>query len=406
MAIRVALCALAAALSAFSPAGARVRAAEEAAAANAPTPSDTLVYVGTYTGRVSKGIYLFKLHTKNTGASQDATLVPLGLAAETTSPAFLALDPQRRLLFAANEVDQFDGHKGGGVTSFRIDATTGKLVELSRRSTKGAGPCHLILDREGKHVIAANYGSGSVVVLPVDAEGKLGEATDFVQHAGHGPNAARQEGPHAHCVALSPDGTFVFVCDLGLDQVLAYRYDGAAGKLTPNDPPFTALKPGAGPRHMAFHPNGKFAYVINELNSTVTALAYDAQKGALHELQSISTLPENFQGANTTAEIAVHPSGKFLYGSNRGQDTVALFAINQDDGKLSFVDAQSSGGRKPRNFGIDPASAQLVIANQDTNTLLACRIDERDGRLKPSGVLADCPSPVCVVFLPPQKADK
>jgi 6-phosphogluconolactonase len=402
MAVRLALCALAVILSISTRAELRAQDGGD----GAPAVNDTLVYVGTYTGPASKGIYLFKLQTKNLEVSQNILLVPLGLAAETPSPSFLAVDPVRRLMFAVNEVDEFDGQKGGSVTSFRIDPATGKLAELSRRSTKGEGPCHLALDHEGKHVIAANYGGGSVAVLPVDGDGKLGDATDFVQHAGHGPNPQRQEGPHAHCVTMSPDGKFVFVCDLGLDQVLAYRYDGETGKLTPNDPAFTALAPGAGPRHMVFHPSGKFAYVVNELNSTVTAFAYDPEKGALRELQTSSTLPGYFDGPNTTAEIGVNPSGKFLYVSNRGHESVVLFNVNQDEGTLTYVEEQGTGGKTPRHFGIQPSGDHLVIANQNTNTLLICRIDDGNGRLKPSGVFADCPSPVCVVFLPPRKGDK
>ena len=371
-----------------------------------PAVRDTLVYVGTYTGPKSQGIYLFKVETRNPEVSQNILLLPLGLAAETPNPSFLAIDQKRRLVFAVNEIADFEGQSAGSVTSFRIDPQTGKLVELSRKSSRGAGACHIALSPEGKHVVVANYDGGSIAVLPVDDEGKLGDATDFVQFAGHGPNAERQDAPHAHCATFDPAGKFVFVCDLGTDQVLGYRYDAEAGKLKPTEPAATALAPGAGPRHMAFHPSGKFAYVINELNSTITAFAYDAATGSLKELQSVSTLPGYFDGPNTTAEIAVHPSGQFLYASNRGHESVVLFEINRDDGTLTYVEEQGTGGKTPRNFAIQPNAEHLVIANQNSDTLLICRVDKDNGRLKPSGVFAEAPSPVCVAFLPPRRGDR
>jgi 6-phosphogluconolactonase len=265
----------------------------------------------------------------------------------------------------------------------------------------GSGPCHLVLDNEGRNILVANYGSGSVAVLPVAADGRLSEATDVEQHAGKSVNPRRQEGPHAHCVTLDPAGRRVFVCDLGLDKVMIYRFDSAKGELTPNDPAFAAVGPGAGPRHMAFRPDGRFAYVINELDSTVTALAYDAVSGALSEVQTVPTLPPDFDGENTTAEIAVHPSGKYLYGSNRGHDSVALFEIAEDAGTLTFVETHDTGGRTPRHFELDPAGERLIVAHQATDTLVVCGVDGASGRLKPSGALVEAPTPVCVKFLEP-----
>lgn len=362
---------------------------------------DTLAYVGTYTGAKSKGIYLFRLETKNSDASQNGALVPLGLAVEASNPAFLAVDPQRRLVFAVNEMSRSAGRPSGAVSAYSVDPQTGKLTLINQQSSEGMGPCHLALDRNGRNVIVANYGSGSVAVLPVAIDGRLGEASDFVQHEGQSVNPNRQEGPHAHCVTLDPENKFAFVCDLGLDKIMSYRFDPKGGKLTANDPAFAASKPGAGPRHMAFRPDGRFAYVINELNSTVTAYAYDPQRGVLTEVQTVSSLPENFEGANTCAEIDVHPSGKYLYASNRGHDSVALFAIDPSDGKLTFVTAQPTGGKTPRHFGIDPSGEHLAIANQNSDSLLLCRVESGDGRLQPSGALAEAPSPSCIVFLPP-----
>jgi 6-phosphogluconolactonase len=363
--------------------------------------SETLAYVGTYTGGKSKGIYLFRLQAQNPEVSQDVVLVPLGLAAEMPSPAFLEIDARRRLVFAVNETSEFNGQRTGGVSAFSVDPATGKLKLLNQQSSMGAGPCHLVLDRTGRHIFVANYGSGSVAVLPVASDGRLGKASDVVQHEGKSVNPQRQEGPHAHCVTLDPANRFLFVCDLGLDKVMIYQFDAQNGKLTPNEPAFAAVAPGAGPRHMVFRPDGRFAYVINELNSTVTTYAYDANAGTLSELQTVSSLPEKFDGPNTCAEIGIHPSGKYVYASNRGHDSVVLFAVDREKGTLTYVEAQSTGGKTPRHFGIHPSGAHLAIANQNSDTLLLCRIEEATGRLKPSGAFAEVPTPSCIQFLPP-----
>jgi 6-phosphogluconolactonase len=376
----------------------------DSADAGVDLSKETLAYVGTYTGKDSKGIYLFRLETKNPDVSQNVMLVPLGLAAEIRSPSFLALDPKRRLLFAVNEMNQFDGQPGGAASAFSIDPATGKLTLINQQSTKGSGPCHLVLDDTGRNLIVANYGSGSVAVIPVAEDGRLSAASSFVQHEGSSVNPSRQEGPHAHCVTMSPDNKFAFVCDLGLDQILSYRFDAENGKLTPNEPAFASSKPGAGPRHIEFRPDGKFAYAINELNSTVTTYAYDPEKGTLTEVQTVSSLPEYFDGPNTGAEIAVHPSGKYVYVSNRGHESVVLFEIDRDKGTLTYVEEQSTGGKTPRHFGIQPSGKHMAIANQNSGTLLLCRIDDGNGRLKPSGVFAEVPSPACVVFLPPTES--
>ena len=229
----------------------------------------TLVYVGTYTGTKSQGIYLFRLQAENPAVSQNIRLVPLGLAAASPNPSFLEIDVKRRLLFAVNEMDQFEGKATGAVSAFSIDKAKGTLTLVNQRPSMGTGPCHLVLDKSGRHLLIANYGSGSVSVLPVAANGTLGAASDVVQHTGSSVNPERQKGPHAHCVAIDRANRFVFVCDLGLDKVLAYRFDGQRGTLTPHDPPFAQVKPGAGPRHLVFRPDGGFAYIVNELTSFV-----------------------------------------------------------------------------------------------------------------------------------------
>jgi 6-phosphogluconolactonase len=360
----------------------------------------TFVYVGTYTTK-GKGIYLFRLQTENLEVSQNITLVPLGVVAETPNPSFIELDLKRRLLFAVNEIDRFEGKPTGAVSAFSIDSATGKLTLLNRRSSHGTGPCHLTLDKDARNLLVANYGGGSTVVLPVESDGRLGEATAVVQHTGKSVNPDRQKGPHAHCVKVDPANRFAFVCDLGLDKVLTYRFDARQGTITPGEPAFTPIKPGAGPRHMVFRPDGRFAYVTNELNSTITVFAYDAKAGVLKEIETVSTLPEYYDGPNATAEIDIHPTGKWLYVSNRGHNSVVLFSVDSQKGTLKYVEEQGTGGSKPRHFGIEPSAKHLAIANQDSDTVLVCRIDGENGRLKPSGVFASVPSPVCVQFLPP-----
>jgi len=362
----------------------------------------TFVYVGTYTGAKSKGIYLFRLQTENLAVSQNITLVPLGLAAETPSPSFIELDLRRRLLFTVNELNEFEGKPTGAVSAFSIHPETGMLTLVNQRPSMGTGPCHLVLDKTRRHLLVANYGSGSVSVLPVAADGRLGAAAGVVQHTGKSINPERQKGPHAHCVTVDPANRFAFVCDLGLDKVLAYRFDAEHGKLTPHDPPFAPLKPGSGPRHMVLRPDGRFAYVVNELTSTITAFAYDAAAGVLKELQTVSTLPEYFTGANSGAEVDIHPSGKYLYVSNRGHNSVVLFTVDSNKGTLTYVEEQGTGGFKPRHFGIEPSGEHLAVANQDSDTVLVAQVDAGTGRLKPSGVFANAPTPVCVKFLPPR----
>jgi 6-phosphogluconolactonase len=364
---------------------------------------ETLVYVGTYTGAKSKGIYLYRLQAQNADVSQNILLVPMGLAAETPNPSFLALDEKRRLVFAANELDTFQGKPTGAVSAFTTDPKTGRLTLINQQPSMGGGPCHVVLDHTGKYLFVANYTDGSVAVLPVAADGRLGAATASVQHHGKGVHPTRQTGPHAHCVTLDPTNRIAFVCDLGLDKVVAYRFDAEHGTLTADDAATITTKPGAGPRHLVFRPDGKFAYVINELNSTVTAYAYNADTGKLTELQTESTLPAYFDGKNTAAEIAVHSSGKWLYVSNRGGESVVLFDVDDASGKLTYTEEQNTGGKTPRHFSLQPNAKHLAIANQESNNLLVCRVDDTNGRLKPSGVFSEATSPTCVVFLPPAR---
>jgi 6-phosphogluconolactonase len=368
-----------------------VRGAKKDAAAG-----EHLVYIGTYTGPKSQGIYAFRFEAAS------GRLTSLGLAAQTASPSFLAVSPSRRFLYAVNEISDYEGSKSGSVSAFAMDRETGKLTFLNKVSSRGADPCHVAVDKAGKHAMVANYTGGSVAVFPVRADGRLEEASAFVQHAGSSVNRERQEGPHAHSINPSPDGRFAIVADLGLDQLLVYHYDSSLGTLAADIPPFARVHPGAGPRHLAFHPNGKFVYVINEMGSTVTAFSYDAASGVLRELQTVSTLPKGFAGENTTAEVEVHPAGRFLYGSNRGHDSIAVFAIDAGKGTLTPVEYVSTRGKTPRNFAIDPTGSYLIAANQDSNNLVAFRIDALSGHLTPTGQVVELPTPVCVEFVPAQ----
>jgi 6-phosphogluconolactonase len=353
-----------------------------------------LVYIGTYTRGESRGIYQCRLD-RDTGR-----LHSLDLAAETANPSFLALHPSGRFLYAVGEIGNFAGERTGAVAAFRVEPKTGRLTPLGQQASRGAGPCHLVVDRTGRCVLVANYGGGSVSCLPIRDDGRLGEATSFVEHEGSSVNPRRQRGPHAHVVELDAANRFAFVADLGLDKILIYRFDADRGQLTPNDPPWARVTPGAGPRHLAFHPGGRFAYVINELDSTVTAFGYDADRGALDTLETVSTLPEGFEGQNTTAEIVVHPSGRFLYGSNRGHDSIAIFGIDARTGSLRPVGHEPTQGETPRNFGVDPTGTYLVAANQGTHNLVVFRIDATDGTLRPTGHSLEVPSPVCVLMAP------
>jgi len=356
---------------------------------------DLIVFVGTYTRGDSLGIYRCRLDL-GTGR-----LASLELAAETVNPSFLALHPSGRFLYAVGEIANFGGGKTGAVSAFQLDPKTGELAALNQQPSRGTGPCHLTVDRTGRSVLVANYGSGSVACPPIGDDGRLGEATSFVQHEGSSVNPRRQKGPHAHVVEVDPANRFAFVADLGLDKVLIYRLDVDRGQLVPSDPPWAAVAPGAGPRHLAFHPSSRFLYVINELDSTVTAFAYDARRGAMELLEAVSTLPDGFAAKNTTAEIAVHPSGRFLYGSNRGHDSLAIFAIDPDTGKLRCVGHESTRGETPRNFAIDPTGRYLLAANQDTDNVVVFRIDADTGKLHATGQSLEVPMPVCIVMMPP-----
>jgi 6-phosphogluconolactonase len=366
-----------------------------AAAAPATKPGKYLFYIGTYTqdDSKSKGIYAYRYDAAT------SEITPLGLAAETTNPSFVAPHPNGRFLYAVNEVGNYKGPNSGGVSAFSIDQATGKLTFLNEVASHGADPCYITVDKTGKYVLVANYTGGSIAVFPVLADGKLGEASAFVQHTGKGTNPERQEGPHAHSIDLSPDNRFAMVDDLGLDELLVYKFDSAKGSLAPNDPPFTKIDAGSGPRHFVLRPDGKFAYVISEMGHTVTVFSNDAANGKLQVLQTITTLPKDFTGRNDDAEIAVHPSGKFLYASNRGDDSIAVYTIDQSKGTLRQIGIVHTGGKEPRSFEIDPTGTLLFAENQNSNTIVLLKIDTTTGLLTPTGKVLEVASPVCLKFV-------
>jgi 6-phosphogluconolactonase len=353
-----------------------------------------LVYIGTYTQGDSEGIYVYRLDTSS------GALEYVSVATGVDNPSFLDLHPQKPYLYAINEISEFDGESSGAITAFSIDEETGQLTLLNQQSTIGLGPCHLSVDATGKFVLVANYGGGSVCMLPIQEDGTLGEATDFIQHEGSSVDPARQQGPHAHSIMIDPANQYAFTPDLGLDKILIYKIDLTNGKLVPNDPSSAEVAPGGGPRHFDFHPNRKYAYVINEMGNTVTAFTYDETNGSLAEIQTIPTLPDGFDGTSHTADVHVSPSGKFLYGSNRGHDSIVIFAIDPETGTLTYVDHESTQGETPRNFAIDSTGTFLLAENQGTDTIVTFRIDSDTGKLTATGHVANVPMPVCLKMRP------
>lgn len=359
------------------------------------SPGELLVYFGTYTTPKSKGVYVSRLELGTGSLSAPV------LAAEATNPSFLAVHPSRPFLYAVNEVDTFEGNRTGSVSAFAVDRVSGALAALNRQPSGGAAPAHLSVDPSGRSVLVANYGGGSVAVLPIDGDGTLKPATALVQHSGSSVNPERQRRPHAHAITLEPTNRFAYVADLGLDKVMIYRFEAANGTLIANSPPFASVPPGAGPRHVAIHPGGRFAYVINELACSITVFDLDPASGGLRESQAISSLPagQGVAAGYSTAEIMVHPSGRFLYGSNRGHDSIAVFAIDAGSGKLTPLEHQATQGRTPRGFGIDPSGAYLLVGNQRSDTVVVFRIDQTSGRLTPTGQKVEVGAPVSVVFV-------
>ncbi|HET6851734.1 MAG TPA: lactonase family protein [Pyrinomonadaceae bacterium] len=349
------------------------------------------LYVGTYTSGKSEGIYGYRMNHA-TGALTRFN------AFKSVNPSFLAIDRSKRYLYAVNEVSTYAGKASGGVSAFAIDSATGNLRLLNEQATHGADPCYLTIDRKKRTLLVANYTGGSIAVLPIRSDGTLAPSIELQQHEGSGVKE-QQKGPHAHCVILDRFERHALAADLGIDKVMIYSFDSATGKLTPAKQPWVELQAGAGPRHLTLHPNGKYAYVINELDSTLTVLKYDEMSGTLSQIETVSTLPSDFSGASFCADVHVSSSGKFLYGSNRGHDSIVVFEIDPRTGKLKLVEHVSTEGKWPRNFTLDPSGSFLLVANQRTDNVVTFSIDPQTGRLTSTGHIEEIPSPVCLKFL-------
>lgn len=363
-----------------------------------------IVFVGTYTepilfgtGQIlrgkGQGIHIYRFDTSS------GALEPHGVAEGVRNPSYLAIHPSRRYLYAVNEMKEFEGQPSGAISAFTLDPDTGQLSFINQKPTHGTDPCHVSVMHDGQSVLVANFASGSVCVLPIGPDGSLGDATDVVQHHGSSIDPVRQAGPHAHAATPDIDGRFVFVPDLGLDKVMIYGLDAARGLLKPHTTPWVETRPGAGPRQVVMHPGGRFAYLINELDSTMTAFRYDSERGMLQEIQTLSTLPDAFDGKSTGAEVQITPSGDLLYGSNRGHDSLVIFAVNQADGTLTRIGHVSTQGHIPRSFTVDPDGNWVLVANQDTDNIAVFQVDHGTGALALAGVAPHVPTPVCVKVL-------
>jgi 6-phosphogluconolactonase len=360
--------------------------------------SHYFVYVGTYTGAKSKGIYGYRFDAKT------GQFTPLGVSAEVVNPSFIVTDPHHRSLYAVTEMDENHGpdpyKTNGFISSFAIDPKTGSLKFLNKVDSGGGGPCHLVVDKTGKMLFVANYGSGNVASFAIQPDGSIGARTGFDQHSGSSADPRRQRGPHAHEVVLSPDNRFLFVPDLGLDQIKIYRVDAAKGTFTSNKPSFVSVKPGLGPRHFMFGVGARFAYAVCEMGSSVVVFSYDHVSGSLKPVQTISTLPSDFSGQDNSAEIGMDHSGRFLYASNRGNDSITVFKIDQHNGTLTKIQVVPTQGKIPRNFVIDPTGKYLVAANQNSDNMVVFKINQSTGQLTPANQALEIPSPVSVLFVP------
>jgi 6-phosphogluconolactonase len=368
--------------------------------------NELLVFVGTYTdpilfgtGKVlegkGEGIYAYKMNTTS-GAME-----LINKKAAVTNPSYLAFDPARRWLYAVNELKLFEGEPTGTVSAFVVDTKTGGLEFLNKKPTGGTDPCHLIVDQTGRFVLLSNFMSGSVSVLPILADGRLDDASDFVQHQGSSVDPDRQQGPHAHAVTLDASNRHAFIPDLGIDRVMVYNFDADRGRLGPGTILQIPVKPGAGPRHIAFHSNAELAFLINELDSTIVAFRYERESGKLTEIQTVPTLPDDFNGESTCADLHIAPSGMFVYGSNRGHDSIVIYKIDPNTGTLAYVGHESTQGHTPRNFAIDPSGTFLLVANQDSDTIVTFRIDPQTGELQSTGQVTQVPTPVCIKMIVP-----
>ena len=346
------------------------------------------VYFGTYTRKSpSEGIYHARFDAKTGKLSTPE------LAVKTSNPSFIAIHPNGKYLYSVTE------GKPGKISAFAIDPESKKLKLLNQSSSGGMGPCHVSVTKDGKILLAANYSSGSLASIPINADGSLKAPASIIRHKGSSIVKRRQSAPHAHSINPSPDQRFAYAADLGIDKIMIYRLNPETAELAENKPSLFTLKPGAGPRHFTFHPNGKFAYVINELDNTLVALKYNSKTGGLTEIQTISTLPGDFKGTSYPAEVRVHPNGKFVYGSNRGHDSIVCYKVDPESGRLTLVGFQKEGIKNPRHFNIDPTGEFCLVANQDADSVAVFAIDPKNGMLKAPCQTVSIGKPVCIKFL-------
>ena len=365
-------------------------------ASEASKTKEMLVYIGTYTSGKSKseGIYVYKLNLDSGELNLYKTVK------NVVEPSYLTIDKDKKYLYAVNETVEYEGKKSGAVSAFAINQETGDLSFLNKQPSLGGAPCYIIVSENGKFTLVANYVGGNVAAFAVEAGGIIGAPVDLQQQLGTGPNKDRQEAAHAHSIDLDDKNRFAYSCDLGADKIYIYEFDKKDGKLKPNPAQeFLQARVGVGPRHLAFHPNGHIAFVINELDSSITALDWDKKRGTLRAIATVSTLPADFKGENTGAEIQISPNGKFLYGSNRGHDSISAFKIDAPNGNLELIENVSTQGKTPRNFVITPNGEFLLAANQNSDSVVVFRIDEKSGKLAPTGNTAQVPSPVCLKLM-------
>jgi 6-phosphogluconolactonase len=358
----------------------------------AKTARGQLLLVGTQTAGTSKGIYAYAFDAAN------GELKQIGLATEADNPTFLALAPDGRTVFVANEVNLYEGKKSGAVSSYTLDRTNVRLNKINEMATGGGGTCHVAVDRTGRSVFAANYGGGSAASFAARANGHLSDAVSFFQYTGHGPNKERQEAPHAHRVTVSPDNRFLLVNDLGLDVIHIYRLDAGTAKLTANDPAVWKSNPGAGPRALRFHPNGRVAYCVTEMSSTVVVLRWDAKLGTLETVQETMMKPADFQGVTGGADIVIDGQARFAYAIDRFDNIVVSFSIAPADGKLTLLDRISCGGKVPRHLSLDPSGRWLLVANQESDNISVLQVNPATGKIADAGKSFPLSKPQCLVF--------
>ncbi|MGO9641750.1 MAG: lactonase family protein [Candidatus Acidiferrales bacterium] len=352
------------------------------------------VFFGTHVDQPGHGFFVARFDTRTGALTKPEFLL------QAAAPAFFVIDPDGKHLYTANSLETYNGQPTGLVSAYKVDPVTARLTLLNQQPSGGADPSYVSLDKTGRYLFVANYNGATIAAFALNPDGSIGNRTAFIQHTGKGVNPTRQTQAHPHSIRVDPTNHFAFVPDLGLDKIFVYRFDARDGSLTPNDPPFASVAPGSGPRHLDFDPAGRFAYVLNEMASKVTVFAWDSTHGVLTEVQTISSLPAGFTGTSAAAEIRVHPTGRFLYCTNRGDNSIAVFAVDAASGRLSLIEHVSTQGKMPRNFEFDPTGHWLLVSNHDSDNALVFKIHLATGKLTPQGTPVSLPLPFCERFLP------